>query len=277
MQLVRGNLAQAHNHMDLTDKIAIVIGAAGRDNMGQTIANRLVEEGVKVVVAGRHEDELKRFASAIDGHHFICDITDRNAMDQLVTTTIDKFGGLDIAINATGWGLTKQFLKTTEDELDKMLSLQFKGPFFFMQAVIPAMKTVGGGSLIQISSATAVLATEHHAAYAGTKAGIDHVIRTLANEYGKDGIRINSVSPGLTKTPMTKDAVAIPGLVDAFVDEYPLNRIGTSEDVAAMVAFLSSDECFMTGQNLQVNGGLTLRRNPRPNEIAQSIETAKNA
>ena len=108
----------------------------------------------------------------------------------------------------------------------------------------------------------------------GTKAGIDHVVRTVANEFGERGIRANSISPGLTASPMTQDAMAAPGLEEAFLREYPLGRIGTSEDIAAMAVFLCSDECFLSGQNLQVNGGLTLRRNPRSADIDASVAQA---
>ncbi len=113
-----------------------------------------------------------------------------------------------------------------------------------------------------------------HAAYMGTKAGTDHVIRCVANEFGLEGIRSNSISPGLTDTPMNEDAKKVPGLFDAFLPGYPLGRIGTSDDVAAAAVWLSSDECFMTGENLQVNGGLTLRRNPSKEEIGASVARA---
>jgi NAD(P)-dependent dehydrogenase (short-subunit alcohol dehydrogenase family) len=108
---------------------------------------------------------------------------------------------------------------------------------------------------------------DNHAAYMGTKAGIDHVIRTVANEFGGQGIRANSISPGLTESPMTSAAMASPALVEAFRACYPAGRIGTSADIAAAAVFLASDECFMTGENLQVNGGLCLRRNPHAHEL----------
>jgi len=130
------------------------------------------------------------------------------------------------------------------------------------------------GSLIQISSATATIMLNNHAAYMGTKAGIDHVVRCVALEYGRKGIRANSISPGLTETPMTAQATAVPGLKDAFLREYPLGRIGTSEDIAAAAVWLSSDECFMTGENLHVTGGLLLRRNPMQDEINAAIHAA---
>jgi len=108
----------------------------------------------------------------------------------------------------------------------------------------------------------------------GTKAGIDHVIRTVANEYGHRGIRANSISPGITDSPMAGGSFALPGFVEAFAKEYPLGRVGTSDDIAAAVLWLGSDECFMTGQNLQVNGGLTLRRNPTMAEMGEVFAKA---
>ena len=111
----------------------------------------------------------------------------------------------------------------------------------------------------------------------GCKAGIDHIIRIIGNEFGQYGIRANSISPGLTETPMTADAIAAPGLTEAFLPGYPLGRIGTKDDVAAAAVWLSSDECFMTGENLQVNGGLTLRRNPTREEIVASVTQAAAA
>jgi NAD(P)-dependent dehydrogenase (short-subunit alcohol dehydrogenase family) len=128
---------------------------------------------------------------------------------------------------------------------------------------------------MQISSATATIMLNDHAAYMGAKAGVDHIVRVAAFEFGKYGIRVNSISPGLTATPMTAEHMAVPGLTEAFQAEYPLGRIGTSEDIAAAAVYLASDECFVTGQNLQVNGGLTLRRNPtRPSWVGEQRSAA---
>lgn len=256
----------------LAGKGAIVIGAANRDNMGQVIARRFAAEGATVVVAGRKRDELDRLADEIGGHAATCDITDRTQVFALADFAKEKLGHVDIALNATGWGLLKPFLDTTEEEFDQMSALQFKGPFMFYQAVIGAMDQ--GGSIIQISSATATIMLNDHAAYMGAKAGTDHIIRVVAHEFGQRGIRANSISPGLTATPMTAGHMAIPGLTEAFLPEYPLGRIGTSDDIAAAAVWLASDECFMTGENLQVNGGLTLRRNPTREEVAGSIARA---
>jgi NAD(P)-dependent dehydrogenase (short-subunit alcohol dehydrogenase family) len=256
----------------LSGKAAVVIGAGNRGNMAQVIAKRFRDEGAQVVVAGRKMDELTRFADEIGGTAIQCDITKRDDVFALARDAKAKMGSVSIAVNSTGWGFLKPFLDNTEEELDAMMALQFKGPFMFCQAMVEAM--TGGGSIIQISSATAKIMLNHHAAYMGTKAGTDHVIRCVANEFGERGIRANSISPGLTDTPMNAEAKQVPGLFDSFLGGYPLGRIGTSEDVAAACVFLSEDECFITGENLQVNGGLTLRRNPSAAEMDAAVAKA---
>jgi NAD(P)-dependent dehydrogenase (short-subunit alcohol dehydrogenase family) len=253
----------------LDGKTAIVLGAAGPGNMGQVIARRFLENGAKVVVAGRKQETLAAFAAENNCDYGLCDITDKSQLEALVTTTVEKHGAVHIGVNATGWGLLKPFLETTPEELAAITALQFFGPFYFIQALVPAMKQ--GGSIIQISSATATIMLENHAAYMGTKAGADHVVRCAANDFGAQGIRVNSISPGLTDTPMTTGVFQMQKMVDVFAKEYPLGRVGTSEDIADAALWLAGDHCFMTGQNLQVNGGLTLRRNPRAEEFAAAF------
>ena len=263
----------------LKGKRAIVLGAAGEGNMGQVIAQRFADEGARVLVAGRHEDELKRFAEAIGGEYALCDLTKEADVKALADAGKEKLGGVDVAVNATGLGFLKPFLENTREELEMMSNLQFVGPFQFYQAMIRAMTESegGGGSLIQISSATATIMVNDHAAYMGTKAGSDHVIRCIANEFGDAGVRANSISPGLTRTPMTAGMDQVPGLFESFEARYPLGRIGTSEDIAAAAVFLASDECFMTGENLQVNGGLLLRGNPTKKDRELMMESLQNA
>lgn len=257
----------------LQGKRAVVLGASSVDNMGQVIARRFLAEGASVLVSGRKQDVLQAFASEAHCQWHACDLTKEDEVAALADAAVAKLGGIDIAINATGWGLLKPYLDTTADELARMVALQFTGPFQFFQAMLRVM--TGPGSLIQISSATATIMLEDHAAYMGTKAGIDHVMRCIANQFGARGIKANSISPGLTDTPMTAGAKQVPGLFESFLPGYPLGRIGTSEDIAAAAVWLSSDECFMTGQNLQVNGGLTLRRNPTNAEMQAAIAAAK--
>lgn len=250
-------------------KAAIVLGAAGHDNMGQAIARAFAREGAQVMVAGRKEPPLRELAGEIGGRFALCDITVEADIAGLVQAALDAFGQLDIGVNATGWGLLTPFLDTTPEELERMTALQYIGPFQFMQAMVRAMTR--GGSIIQISSATATIMLDNHAAYMGAKAGTDHVVRCVANEFGEKGIRANSISPGLTITPMSALAAQSKALVESFRKCYPLGRIGTVADIAEAAVWLASDACFMTGQNLQVNGGLTLRRNPRAHEIEAAM------
>lgn len=259
----------------LQGKVAIVIGAAGRGNMGQVIARAFAREGAQLVVAGRDETSLDELAAELGGVGIGCDITDEADLKQLADTAVEHFGGVDLALNATGWGLLKPFLETTKEDMEKIVALQFTGAMLFYQAMLRVMRD--GGSLIQISSATASIMLEDHAAYMGTKAATDHVIRCIANEFGNRGIRANAIAPGFTATPMTERASRIAAIIDAFAKEYPLGRVGTSEDIADAAVWLASDHCFMTGQVLQVNGGLTLRRNPRNAEIGAAVRAARAA
>lgn len=252
----------------VSGKTVIVLGASG--GMGRVISRRFAREGAKVMVAGRDVEILKALAAEIGGAYTRCDIAQQKDIEELVAATVERFDHVDVAINATGFGLLKPFLETTSEELDQMAAVQFIGPFQFMQELVKVMKS--GGSIIQISSATATIMLENHAAYMGTKAGTDHVVRCVANEFGEIGIRANSISPGLTNTPMAAMAFQNEAVVELFRKEYPLGRIGTADDIAEAAVWLASDECFMTGQNLQVNGGLTLRRNPRINEMMSLIE-----
>jgi 2-hydroxycyclohexanecarboxyl-CoA dehydrogenase len=255
----------------LDGKVAIVLGASRKDNMGQAIARHFLREGAKVVVSGRGAKGLQAFAGQHDCAWKVCDIRSKAEIQALAEFAAARYGTPNVAVNAAATGQYSQFEQTTDAEIDEMLAIIFKGAFHFMQVMVAAMKQ--GGSLINISSAVADIMFENHAAYMGAKAGMNHVTRCVANEYGKKSIRANTISPGFTMTPMVEGFVA-PGTVEAFVKEYPLGRLTTIEDVANAAVFVASDECFMTGQTFHVTGGLTLRRNPTAAEIEQSVRAA---
>jgi NAD(P)-dependent dehydrogenase (short-subunit alcohol dehydrogenase family) len=255
----------------LEGRSAVVLGAAGRDNMGQVMARTFAREGATVMVAGRHEAPLRDLAAELGGRYAVCDITQKSDVEALASAAVDAFGKVDVAVNCTGWGLMAKLLETTEQQLDQLAALQFKGPYFFLQAFVARMAKSGRGSVIQISSASVHALLNNHAAYIATKAAGEALVRCFANEFGAAGVRVNSIAPGLTSTPMTEKEVHMPGLEEAFLKEYPLGRIGTTQDVADAALWLAGDECFVTGQVLQVNGGLTLRRNPSQREISASL------
>ncbi|MGH6787828.1 MAG: SDR family NAD(P)-dependent oxidoreductase [Novosphingobium sp.] len=260
----------------LDGKQAVILGAASPGNMGQVMARAFASEGATVLVAGRKEDPLRALAEELGGHYALCDITSRAEVRALADTAIAKLGRVDAAINTTGWGLLKSFTEITEEELAGIVALQFVGVHHFLQAFIEKMvaQEPSGGSLITLSSATTKALINNHAAYIGTKTGAEALIRCVANDYGQYGIRANTISPAFTESPMTAQSFQVPGLVDAFLPRYPLGRLNTAQDVANAAVWLCGDECFLTGQNLQPNGGLTLRGNPQAVDIERSVGAA---
>ncbi len=258
----------------LNGKVAVVLGAAGKDNMGQTIARLFAKEGAKVVVAGRNEANLKALADDIGGAYALCDITKMVDVQALKDKAVSTFGGCHAAVNAVGWAPLTPILEAPEDEIDTLMDMQFKGAYFFLQVMSKHMSENGGGTIVHLSTATCYCLIDDHAAYIGTKAGADSLVKCFANELGEKGVKINSIAPGLTETPMTEGAVAVPGLKNAFTAKYPLGRIGTADDIANAALWLSTDDSFMTGQVLQINGGLTLRGNPSKADIGSAIAAA---
>ncbi|MEO9461963.1 MAG: SDR family oxidoreductase [Marinomonas sp.] len=260
----------------LAGKTAVILGAASEGNMGQVIARLFASEGAKVMVAGRNEDVLAKLADEIGGHYALCDITDHSQVHGLAKAATDQMGRVDSAINATGWGLLSNLLETTEEDLNKITALQFTGVHHFLQAFVGTMKDQApqGGSIICLSSATTKALINNHAAYIGTKRAGEAMIECVANDFGQFGIKANTVSPAFTESPMTSDSFQVPGLVDAFLPRYPLGRLNTCDDVANACLWLSTDEAFVTGQNIQPNGGLTIRGNPQATDLEASIGAA---
>lgn len=251
--------------MRLEGKTAVVAGASGEDNIGQAIARRFASEGAKVLVAGRRLENLEGFASEIGGFASRFDMEVDGAAETLMETAVDKLGGIDIVVNAVGGGVAGPFLDVTRSDLEWMTRLQFIGPFQYLQAALRRMND--DGAIVHISSVGAVRVIEDQAALMASKAGFDHVIRFLANEFGARGIRVNSLSPGLTDTPMSRGLMGNKEFVEAFTRNYPLGRLGTRDEIAAAAVFLASDECFVSGENIQVSGGLHLRRLPTSKEM----------
>lgn len=174
---------------DLSGKRAIVLGAAGPNNMGQHIARVLAGAGAKVTVAGRKREPLEALAAEIGGAATLCDMAIKAEIDAL----FDEAAPVDIVVNATGWGLLKAWDAITEEELAAMVALQFAGVHHMLAACLRTMPC--GGSIVQISSASTRVPIDDHAAYIGTKAGSEALIRCFANQYGARGLRANIVSP----------------------------------------------------------------------------------
>lgn len=260
----------------LQGKTAVVLGAASQGNMGQAIARLFAKEGAKVMVAGRKEGPLAELASEIAGEYTLCDITSRAEVNAMADAARDTFGRVDIAINTTGWGLLASLEEITEEQLDQIVALQFKGVHHFLQAFVRVMsqQQPTGGSLISLSSATTKAIITNHAAYIGTKRGSEALIECVANDYGHLGIKANTVSPAFTDSPMTHDSFQVPGLTDAFLPRYPLGRLNTVDDVAHACLWLCTDQAYVTGANIQPNGGLIMRGNPQASDVAAAVGAA---
>ena len=253
----------------LAGKVAVVLGAGGVGNMGQAIARRFAEEGAQVVVSGRNVANLAALAGEIGGKATACDITRRVDIEALAQDAIDTFGRIDIAVDCAGINLARPFLDTSEDDLARLYEVQFKGPFQFLQVMVAALSD--GGAIIQIGSAAGTVLLDDYAAYRGTKAAIDQVVRSVADEFGVRGIRVNTLSPGAVRTPMTEAVMQIPAAAAEFAKSSPLGRVASVEEIAAAAVWLASDECFMTGENLHASGGLMLRRNPTKAEMMGAL------
>lgn len=247
----------------LDGKVAVIIGASGEGSMGQATARRFAQEGAKVVVAARRADRLEALASEIGGTACACDISDEDQLAALARTATDTYGRLDIAVNFAGINVSSPIAEISAEALKDAIDIQFTGAILFMKHMAGAMAE--GGSIIMTSSLTATLAPAGMTAYAGTKAGVDLVVKIAALEYGKQDIRVNAITPGFVKTEMTTGIIdAAPAVPKAFERETRLPRLGTVEDIANAALWLASDEAFLTGQNLQVNGGADLGKFPTP-------------
>lgn len=242
------------------DKVAIVLGASDRASIGGATARRLAAEGAKVIVAARRLEQSQRLADEIGGEAKRCDIKSEQEIAALADYAVERFGRLDIAVNCVGEAVMGYIAETDEATLRRATDLHYIGPFLFIKHMAREMDR--GGSIVTVSSITATLTFPNHAAYMGAKAGTDHLVRIAATEFGKRGIKVNSVSPGFTESPMTKAFLEIPGVREAFEAEIPLGRLNTVDDVAAAILWLSSDEAYLTGQNFHPSGGNTLTRLP---------------
>jgi NAD(P)-dependent dehydrogenase (short-subunit alcohol dehydrogenase family) len=255
----------------MDEKVAVVVGGSG--GFGEAIAARFAKEGARVVVAARGVEKLAPVAQAIGALALPCDLTQSDQVRALAARTVEEYGHLDVAVNAAGYEDNCPIASLEPERVERMVAVQFTGALYFIQHMANAMGE--GGSIVNIGSLTATLTAEGYAPYAGAKAGINHVTRIAASEYGASGIRINVVSPTLVDTPMTSQIVNTPGVKEAFNAETPLGRFGEIEDVVNAVVWLSSDAAgYITGQNLLIDGGASLRRLPRTEDIIRSIQAA---
>jgi NAD(P)-dependent dehydrogenase (short-subunit alcohol dehydrogenase family) len=247
--------------MSKTIRRALVLGASSPGGLGEATARRLAADGVSVVVAGRSRDALDVLAREIGGAAVVCDVTDEGQLAAL----FESAGPLDIAINAAGTTDAGSIAKLKRERLEAQMAIHITGNLMFLKHALPHLGS--GASVTLFSSLTARVAGAGLAAYAASKAAVDHIVRIAALEFGPRGIRVNAVAPGFSKTPMTQALLADEHFRAAYEREAALGALVTPEQVAATVAFLSATDCFITGEIIQVSGGAQLGRLPRADEL----------
>lgn len=249
--------------MKLKDKVAVVTG--GAFGIGKAIALRFGREGVKVVVCGHsHAPEpvvQEIISGGSDGLALRVDVSNEEATLDMARKTIDRFGRIDILVNNAGvfGGLKKNPVEDTPTEAwDRVMGVNLKGTFFCCKAVVPYMKRQNKGKIINIGSTVAFNGLPNLLHYTTSKGGIVSMTRALARELGEFNIAVNNVSPGMTYDEAIKTNIP-DEVVQRNVNTQCIKRLVYPEDVAAMVAFLASDDCdLVTGQVIAVNGGETL-------------------
>jgi NAD(P)-dependent dehydrogenase (short-subunit alcohol dehydrogenase family) len=245
----------------LDGKVAIVTGGAA--GIGRAIAERIVNEGGRIVVGDVNEEGLRSVADALGEACAVvrCDVAVEEGPASLAALAVDRFGRLDIAVANAGGGVASPILDHTLADWQRVLDVTLTGCFLTVQAAARVMADTG--SIVAIASINAVQPARRMAAYCAAKAGVVALVDVAALEFGPRGIRVNAVAPGLVRTPATESLWALPGMIDAYRENTPLGRHGMPDDIAAAVAFLASDDAaFITGTTILVDGGAHHLRYP---------------
>jgi len=247
----------------LDGKIALV--TAGATGIGLGCAQAIVEGGGRVMICARREDTLEQAAEELgeNAAWVTCDVTDDASVDAAVAATVERFGGLNAAVNSAGTGTAGPLLETATSEFERVVDTNLTGAFRCLRAEARAMVEGGGGSIVNVSSIAGALTHPWMGPYCVSKAGLDMLTRCAADELGEHGIRVNSVLPGVVRTPMAAALSEIPVSREEYLSLMPISRIGEPEDIGRFVAFLLSDDAsWITGQLVAVDGGHTIRKGP---------------
>ena len=243
----------------LEGKVAVITG--GNSGIGLATAKRFVDEGAYVFITGRRQAELDKAVSLIGKNVTAVqgDVTKLDDLDRVAEAVSTEKGVVDIIVSNAGLTEQASIDSLTPEHFDKTFNLNARAPVFLVQKLLPLM--TGGGSIILVGSGMHVMGIPGHTAYAATKAALRSYVRTWAAEFKSRGIRANTLSPGVTDTPMLDSQSSGLGQRESVVDMYlsmiPLGRLGRAEEIAGAAVFLASDQSsYMTGADLMVDGGV---------------------
>jgi NAD(P)-dependent dehydrogenase (short-subunit alcohol dehydrogenase family) len=251
----------------------------GGSGIGMQCARHLVRDGSHVTIAGRSEERLREAADELAGEDgggsvawSVCDVSDEAQVEAAVATACAATGGLQFVVAAAGRGGLGPIITTPLDEWNGILETNATGTFLTLKHAGAAVSRSGGGSIVAISSIAGVATHRFMGPYCVSKAAIDMLVRVAADELGVAGVRVNSVQPGLVDTDLVSMIMAEDEIRGDYLDQMPIRRTGTVDDVAALVRFLLGPESgWITGENIGIDGGHHLRRGPNFEPAARAF------
>jgi meso-butanediol dehydrogenase / (S,S)-butanediol dehydrogenase / diacetyl reductase len=247
------------------DHAVLVTGAAS--GIGLAAARRFLDEGARVVMLDNDEAKLNKAAAGLPQDRILVQVGDtanKETATAAVKAAVDRFGGLHILVNNAGVATEGDIMQTSEEDFDRVMSVNVAGYFHMAKAAMPELVKVKG-SIVMTSSVSGLGGDWNTFAYNTSKGAVSNMVRAMALDAGKDGVRVNAVNPSFTDTGMTQDMLADPELVAKFKERMPLGAPEDAEGVAAVIAFLASaDARLITGVNLPVDAGVTASNGQPP-------------
>jgi NAD(P)-dependent dehydrogenase (short-subunit alcohol dehydrogenase family) len=249
----------------LAGKSAVITG--GGTGIGQAIALAFAREGAQVVVAGRRKEKLDETLHLLQqagcsALALECDVTKAADTQRVVKSAEDAFGKVNVLVNNAGALSVSTVENITEEDWDRVMATNVKGPYLMSRAALPAMRRAGGGSIINVGSVLGIVAIRDRAAYCASKGGVSMLTKAMALDQAQDNIRVNCVCPSIVESDMTRNLFAETEVGqqarESRLASIPLGRFGRPGDIAGLAVFLASEESsWMTGTVIPVDGGVT--------------------